>query len=279
MKDHKIMKRAVLGIDAAWTEKQPSGVALAVEAEGGWRLAAVEASYAGFIARADGAAMGDERPRGEKPDAAKLLEAAWSICGRRVDLIAVDMPLSRDPIVGRRPCDNQISSKFGGAGAGVHSPNENRPGRLSDALRATFEAEGYALRTTRQDSSPLAHGVVEVYPHAALIRFFGEKRRLEYKAGKTLTYWPQLSRDDRRVKLRSVWTRIVEALDRRIAGVAAALPPPAVDMNGWRLKAYEDKLDAVVCAAVAIKALDGEAEACGDGGAAIWVPCGDAKGH
>jgi predicted RNase H-like nuclease len=271
-------RRAVLGVDAAWTEGQPSGVALAVEAEGGWRLAAVEASYAGFFARGDGVAAGEERPRGEKPDAAKLLEAAFKICGRRVDLVAVDMPLSRDPIVARRPCDNQISSKFGAAGAGVHSPNGHRPGRLSDAFRAAFEVEGYALRTMGDDSSTLAHGLVEVYPHAALIRFFGEKRRLEYKAGKTLTYWPELSGADRRVKLRSVWTRIVEALDRRIAGVADKLPPPEADMNGWRLKAYEDKLDAVVCAAVAIKALDGEAEACGDRDAAIWVPRGDAKG-
>lgn len=269
--------RAVLGIDAAWTERQPSGVALAVEAEGGWRLAAVEASYAGFLARAGCKATSEARARGDKPDAAKLLDAARSICGRPVDLIAVDMPMARHPIVGRRPCDNQISSKFGAAGAATHSPNGNRPGRLSDALRAAFEAEGYALRT-RDESSPLAYGLVEVYPHAALIRFFGEKRRLEYKAGKTLTYWPKLSRDDRRVKLRTVWTRIVEALEQRIAGVAAALPPPEVDANGWRLKAYEDKLDAVVCAAVAITALDGEAEACGDGDAAIWVPCGDAKG-
>jgi predicted RNase H-like nuclease len=271
-------RRAVLGIDAAWTERQPSGVALAVEAEGDWRLAAVEASYASFFARADGAVAVEERPRGDIPDARKLSEAALKIGERRVDLIAVDMPLSRDPIVGRRPCDNQISSRFGAAGAGVHSPNENRPGRISDALRAAFEAEGYALRTTRDVSSPLAHGLVEVYPHAALIRFFGEKRRLEYKAGKTLTYWRQLSRSDRRVKLRSVWTRIVEALDRRISGVADKLPLPPVEANGWRLKAYEDKLDAVVCAAVAIACLDGKARAYGDENAAIWVPCGDGKG-
>ena len=151
----------------------------------GWRLAAVEASYAGFFARAHCKATSEERARGEKPDAARLLEAARKICGRKVDLIAVDMPMARHPIVGRRPCDNQISSKFGAAGAGVHSPNENRPGRISDALRAAFEAEGYALRTMRDDPSLLAHGLVEVYPHAALIRFFGVTRRLEYKAGKT----------------------------------------------------------------------------------------------
>jgi len=32
MKDRNITKRAVLGIDAAWTASQPSGVALAVTA-------------------------------------------------------------------------------------------------------------------------------------------------------------------------------------------------------------------------------------------------------
>ncbi len=270
-------RRAVLGIDAAWTEKQPSGVALAVETDGGWRLEAVEASYAGFIVRADGAATGEGRPRGDKPDAAKLLEAALTICGR-VDLIAVDMPMARDPIVGRRQCDNQISSKFGAAGAATHSPNENRPGRISDALRASFEAEGYVLRTMGDDSSPLANGLVEVYPHAALIQFFGVTRRLEYKAGKTLIYWPKLSCDDRRVKLRSVWTRIVEALDRRIAGVASALPPPPPGCLGWRLKAYEDELDAVVCCAVAIACLEGKARAYGDENAAIWVPCAEPAG-
>jgi hypothetical protein len=38
--------RAVLGIDAAWTATEPSGVALAIEGRGGrWRLVAVEACY------------------------------------------------------------------------------------------------------------------------------------------------------------------------------------------------------------------------------------------
>src|SRR5271166_1666627 len=100
MKEHTMTKRAVLGIDAAWTESQPSGVALAVEREGGWSLAAVEASYDHFLGRAKGNAPGDERSRGSTPDAAALLGAARMICGRRVDLVAVDMPLARHPIAG-----------------------------------------------------------------------------------------------------------------------------------------------------------------------------------
>jgi predicted RNase H-like nuclease len=37
-------------------------------------------------------------------------------------------------------------------------------------------------------------------------------------------------------------------------------------------KAYEDKLDAVVCAAVAIACLNRKAKAFGDADSAIWVP-------
>ena len=53
-------------------------------------------------------------------------------------------------------------------------------------------------------------------------------------------YWPELSAAERHVKLRTIWARIVEAMERRIAGVAAALPVPAPGIRGWRLKAYED---------------------------------------
>jgi hypothetical protein len=43
--------RAVLGIDAAWTLSQPSGVALVAETPNAWRLVAADASYQRFHAR------------------------------------------------------------------------------------------------------------------------------------------------------------------------------------------------------------------------------------
>ena len=69
-----------------------------------------------------------------------------------------------------------------------------------------------------------ARGLIEVYPHAALIAFLNAPRRLEYKAGKIAAYWPKLASEKRPAELRAVWARIVEALDRRIEGVSAALP-------------------------------------------------------
>jgi predicted RNase H-like nuclease len=162
-----------------------------------------------------------------------------------------------------------MSRLYGARKAAVHSPSAARPGPISDGLRAGFEALGLPVRT-----QPPALGLIEVYPHAALIEFMGEKERLPYKAGKTLTYWPGLSIVERQQKLRAVWLRIVEALETRIAGVSAALPIPAPEVRGWRLKAFEDKLDAIVCAAVAVAALNGDAVAHGDAEGAIWVPRG-----
>ena len=102
---------------------------------------------------------------------------------------------------------------------------------------------GYGLCT-----KPPARGLIEVYPHAALIEFLGEPRRLPYKAAKIRAYWPDLTDlGDRQAKLRTIWIRIADALDQRIAGVTEALHSVAPDLRGWRLKPYEDKLDAVVC--------------------------------
>jgi predicted RNase H-like nuclease len=267
----EVVQRAVLGVDAAWTAKQPSGVALAVETESGWRLAAVQASYESFTALAKGTTPDETRPGSSRPNAAELLAAAQRICGRRVDLIAIDMPMSRRPIAGRRPADRVVSERYGGKAAATHSPGKDRPGAIGDKLRAEFEGEGYELCT-----APPAQGLIEVYPHPALIEFLKAERRLEYKAGKTGVYWPALSLDERHLNLRAVWARIVLALERRIGGAAEQLPRPDPKVRGWRLKAYEDKLDAVVCAAVAIACLEGEAVPYGDDDAAIWVPVGDA---
>ena len=260
--------RVALGIDAAWTTTEPSGVALAVETLNGWRLAAVESSYARFRELCEGGAVSPAR--GEAPDPAGLLSACRRLVGRAPDLVALDMPLGLTPIVGRRASDKAISSAFGAAKAATHSPSDLRPGKLADRLREDFAGEGYALCTADGLHAP---GIMEVYPHAALIRLSGDKTRLPYKAGKTTTYWPDADREERRRRVAEVWRRIVALLEREIAGVADALPAPGPEVRGRALKDYEDRLDAVVCAYVAIAALEGRAQAYGDAHAAIWVPC------
>ena len=94
--------RAVLGIDAAWTLTQASGVALASQTKAGapWRLVAVAPSYQDFYALADGP---EPSPNDNSPDPIRLLKSSQQLCGLLPDLVAVDMPLARHPITGRRP--------------------------------------------------------------------------------------------------------------------------------------------------------------------------------
>ncbi len=259
--------QVVLGIDAAWTAGQPSGVALAVCEGARWRLRAVAPSYDHFLNRAAGVAC-DAPPRGSSPDAAALLAAAEALAGGRVDLVAIDMPLARTPIVARRASDNAITRAFGGRYCGTHSPSAARPGPISDGLRAGFQDAGYPLRTANAQ----AGGLIEVYPHPALVVLAQAPRRLPYKASKTRTYWPDESLAARRVLLAAEWARIVGLLATRIDGVEAALPPLPDDASGVARKAHEDMIDAIVCAWVGITALGGQADAYGDAESAIWVP-------
>ena len=264
--------RAVLGIDAAWTITEPSGVALAIETASGWRLAAVEASYDHFLERARGAAPGEAGREARIPTPGR-----WS--ARPIACAGGRSPASRStcrsgPIrsSGRRRCDKLVSSLYGARKAAAHSPSAARPGPISDALRADFAAFDLEVRI-----EPPADGLIEVYPHAALIDFMGARERLPYKAGKTRTYWPSCRSKTGGESCGRSGRESSRRWSRRIAGVAAALAVPAPDARGWRLKAFEDRLDAVVCAAVAIAALDGRAVAYGDGEGAIWVPSGGAR--
>ncbi len=261
------ISHAVLGIDAAWTAHNPSGVALAVRDRTGWRLAAVAARYDRFYALAEGRPPGD-RPNGEKPDAARLLAAAKKLAGRAVEIVAVDMPLAMALIEHRRCSDTEVSRAFGAKRCATHSPNKDRPGHISLDVCHGLAKLGYPLATTTLSSPTL----IEVYPHPALVVWTNADERLPYKAGKAASYWPGADPEQRRAKLGEVWRKIVAALEMRVAGVGANLPLPAPEVRGWRLEAFEDSLDAVICAAVAADALEGRATPYGDDKSAIWVP-------
>jgi predicted RNase H-like nuclease len=63
-------------------------------------------------------------------------------------------------------------------------------------------------------------------------------------------------------------------LECETAGVAATLPRLELNASAREVKAYEDTLDAIVCAWVAICALEGQAKPFGDRDSAIWIPRG-----
>jgi predicted RNase H-like nuclease len=221
------MSRTVLGIDAAWTAHQPSGVALLQEQGQRWHCLAVAPSYASFLACAGGHPVDWEaRHCGSRPDMAALLSASARLAGQPVDLIAIDMPLSTEPISGRRPADQQVSSQYGSQGCAVHSPTTARPGALANDLRAELEQLGYPLQTTtthRLNSG----GVLEVYPHVALLALLGLNYRFEYKVNRSTRYWPDQPIRQRIEQLLTNFQRLHTALQQQIGGIHLPLPPPA----------------------------------------------------
>ncbi|KKB10151.1 DUF429 domain-containing protein [Devosia chinhatensis] len=254
--------RAVLGIDAAWTVHNPSGVALAAQRDGAWHLVAVAPSFAAFYAL-----------RGAKEqtafDAPRLLDDATHLAGARPDLVALDMPLMDGLITTRRRSDNAIASAYGARGASTHSPSALRPGPLAVDMLAALTSLGYPLLCTNPITGP---GTLEVYPHPALIELTGAARRLPYKVHNRGKYWPALTGPERLANLFAQWTTILAALDIVLPGTAALAPLPAPDAPLRHLKAFEDSLDAIICAWVGICALEGRAIAHGDARSAIWVP-------
>jgi predicted RNase H-like nuclease len=123
--------RVVLGIDASWTETNASGVALAA-AKGprGWKLITAVSSYQDFDAQ-----IAQRSGTGRSTDLVchsdELLASAKALSGYNVDLIAVDLPLARSSIRGRRTADDAVSRAYGGRKCGTHSPTPIRPGRIS----------------------------------------------------------------------------------------------------------------------------------------------------
>lgn len=263
----------VLGIDAAWTAKEPSGVALLVGSSEEWRCVTVTPSYDSFLALAEGVTVDwTVKTRGGIPEADRLVAAAEKLLGgQELTVVTVDMPLSTTTITGRRAADNAISRSFGGKGASTHSPSVDRPGIISSQLHDAFADLGFPLATHATPAGTLER-LAEVYPHPALLTLTGASRRLPYKVNNRRRYWKGSPAAARKVKLLEQFEKILTALRAVIGDIELKLPEPDDAVSIPRLKRYEDSLDALVCAWVGAKYLAGEAKPYDDQTAAIWVP-------
>ena len=264
--------RAVIGIDAAWTRDRPSGVALCVERGGAWDCEAVAPSYADFFALGDRQEISWDHPRADRgsPEPSRILRAAAALApGARMMAVALDLPLASVPIAGRRKADQDVSREFGGRGCSTHSPTPARPGRISTTVRAGFEAAGFPLATVGTPHSGPA--IVEVYPHVALLSLLPDDYRIPYKVSRSGRYWPGVPVDERRQRLLEQWHRILSALAVHME-VRLEVPKSKSFASLSAMKPYEDAIDAMVCAWVAIEFLTGNARPLGDDTAAIWIP-------
>jgi predicted RNase H-like nuclease len=265
----------ILGIDPAWTDHQPSGVAL-LEAEGqAWRCVGLAPGYGLFVALSEGRPVDwSEKPLGGAPDVDALLNAARELLGGLpVDVVTIDMPVATREITGRRAADSAISRTYGGRGCSTHSPNSARPGEIGHSLTEAFRRRGYpvATTTTSVGSTPV---LVEVYPHTALLALLGVEYRVPYKVSRAERYWPGIPPLERRAALVETWERILNSLSVAISGIDLPWPTGSAleSVGPSKLKRYEDTLDALICAWIGLEYSAGRCQAFGDSEAAIWTP-------
>jgi predicted RNase H-like nuclease len=259
----------ILGIDAAWTERGSSAIALLRSSGRDRHIVAVSPSYSSFLARADGLPVGWKKPVGGAPDVAQLLKASQHLAGAPVDVVAIDMPMSARAITGYRTADRKLSSAFGAVQVSTHTPNGQRPGSHGERITQDFVRAGFYLATIQTQKTP---PLVEVFPLAAIVRLMSLTKRPPYKTTKTSRYWPGVPLSERMALLLNQWQQIESAIRMEVGELGFELPAICSSMNS--LKPYEDALDAVICAWTGLCFHEGAAEPFGDDEAAIWVPRG-----
>jgi predicted RNase H-like nuclease len=213
-----------------------------------------------------------EKPPAGSTTVRELLDAAGRLAGDLMpDVVTVDMPIATVRFSGRRQADRLISQAFGAFGCSTHSPTAARPGSVGRTLSGGFESAGFNIATAQERVVP---GLVEVYPHPALLSLMNATYRVPYKVAKRGRYWPTLTTAGRRRELVGKWTEIRRVLRRWIANIDLPLPTlsDAESLPFTHLKRYEDTLDALVCAWVGIQYLGGHCRSYGDHTAAIWTP-------
>ncbi len=210
----------LLGLDLAWSARNPSG------------LAAIDATGRVLDVRAD-----------LKSDAEILAWVrAWR--GER-GVIGIDMPTIVRNASGTRAAERSLAAAFRAQHAAPHPANLGRP-LFRDGGRARALIDALAGEDVVEDTAILPDDprtvAIEVFPHPAHVRLFGLDAIFKYK--KKSRPWPGVLEE---------WERYRAAL----ASLRAADPPLVLDervperVTSRGYKRWDDTLDAITCAYVA----------------------------
>lgn len=206
----------IVGIDLAWGERNPDGVCvLHGDESGAWVL------EDWYLSTGSGAL----RHRAERW---RRAGPAW---------LMVDAPLVCRNRSGRREAEAACQKAFRAREAGPHPVNRSMPG-IQRGLKwaAAMERSGWIA-----DWNPsAAHQMIEVFPHPAIVRFFGLEKTIKYKRGRV---------EERRTAFRSLQRGLKAFLRENLPDVEDQARPYGLLDLPWQ-KPVEDQVDALVCALV-----------------------------
>lgn len=177
-------------------------------------------------------------------------------------IVTVDAPLLVPNVAGRRPAEAQLSRDFRTFEAGAHPANRALLDRDGSGVRGELLVERlttYGFRPAdRINPGETGRLVTEVYPHAAMVALFGLRTTLKYKSR------GRRSRDGRLAAWRAYqdYLRALESGDPPLFGHHGLLATEVATLRGASLKGYEDRVDALLCAYIALYAHRWGAQRC-----------------
>jgi predicted RNase H-like nuclease len=228
-----------IGIDLAWSPRNLTGAAVLRGGAGGAELI-------------DHGLLGDD---------SSIAEYIALHAGEAPAIVAVDAPLWVPNATGRRPGEAEIGRVFARYQAGAHPANRSRlafDGIVrGEALVAALVAHGFLHAPEIAAGVPVRQ-VIEVFPHPAMVALFGLERSLKYKAK------PRRGADMRLSEWRryQAYLAALSAADPPLHGHAALIDQDVAALRGRKLKAYEDQIDALMCAYIALYAFRWGAARC-----------------
>ena len=218
----------VVGLDLAWSPRNPSGACVA--------------AWDGRVARLS------EPARSDLGGNAEIVEYVLRAVGDEPAVVAVDCPLAVPNRAGLRDCDRLVNAVFRRFQAGVYPANRENLGRYGGlrgiALAERLRVEGFSL----DPRAWAPRRVIEVYPHAATVTLFGLRRTLKYKPRQGRSYaerWRELRNLQRLI-------RSLRAREPAFAAEDEVVRRSPRGLRGASMKATEDALDSLLCAYVGL---------------------------
>ncbi len=228
-----------IGLDLAWSPRNPSGLAT-LQVLGDLTEDPSGQNLTGCLLDCRILQTNEE-----------ILDYIQTQSGSDPCLIAVDAPLRVPNPSGQRRAEAELNQVFRAYEAGAHPANRQlleKNGQVrGEVLVQALSSYGFQEQAHIERGS-LTRQITEVFPHSAMVSLFGLRRTLKYKARPKRT-WQE------RQQAWHLYQHHVQSLttaNPALSGQEGLVQVQVGSLKGRQLKDYEDQMDALMCAYIAL---------------------------